>query len=276
MRRPSGKKKSRNYIEAANPLAPRPARSPASDPFKRRPVAGVVEVEEPYVHVYGKHVICDTEARGYPTPGNRSPTEIVLDASNGFIPLWAKDTTLLWRFQDRSLSFFEDVSAAKTEISTLVGEAILAWGDAAPVKFVRSETRWDFEIKIRSKEDCDPRGCVLASAFFPDAGRHELEIYPTMFQQDRSEQINTLVHEIGHVFGLRHFFANISELDSPSVIFGNHRPISIMNYGAQSKLTSDDRADLKRLYQLVWSGQLSEINGTPIRLVRPFSAVNSA
>ena len=43
-----------------------------------------------------------------------------------------------------------------------------------------------------------------------------------------------------------------------------------MNYGADSELTDDDKGDLKKLYQSVWSGQLTEINGTPIKLVRPF------
>jgi hypothetical protein len=46
-------------------------------------------------------------------------------------------------------------------------------------------------------------GCVLASAFFPDAGRHELVIYPRMFAQNRKEPVDTLIHEIGHTFKLR-------------------------------------------------------------------------
>jgi adenylylsulfate kinase-like enzyme len=45
-----------------------------------------------------------------------------------------------------------------------------------------------------------------------------------------------------------------------------------MNYGHQSELTDDDKGDLKRLYQSAWSGELREINGTQIRLMKPFSA----
>jgi hypothetical protein len=44
-----------------------------------------------------------------------------------------------------------------------------------------------------------------------------------------------------------------------------------MNYGSKSELTADDKADLRRLYQSAWSGQLNDINGTPIRFVKPFS-----
>jgi hypothetical protein len=97
-------------------------------------------------------------------------------------------------------------------------------------------------------------------------------IYPKMFSQSRKEQVDTLIHEVGHIFGLRHFFANISETAWPSQVFGTHKPFSIMNYGHQSELTDDDKGDLKRLYQSAWSGELREINGTQIRLMKPFSA----
>jgi adenylylsulfate kinase-like enzyme len=43
-----------------------------------------------------------------------------------------------------------------------------------------------------------------------------------------------------------------------------------MNYGDKSELTDADRSDLKKLYKSAWSGQLTNINGTPIKFVRPF------
>ena len=138
-------------------------------------------------------------------------------------------------------SYFKSPAAAKTEIRKLLAEAILAWGDAAPVKFAERTDAWDFEIVMRASDDCDGSGCVLASAFFPDAGRHQLVLYPKMFSQDRQEQVETLIHEIGHVFGLRHFFADVSEGAWPSQIFGTHKPFTIMNYGSQSVLTADDK-----------------------------------
>ena len=260
-------------IAIENPLQRRPAKtSSATKPFQRRDQQAFIREADRFVHVYGSGVICETDTRGYPTPDNKSLTEIVVDASSGFIPLWVRGTTLRWRFQEQSMLYFSNPDLAKKEISDILGAAILAWGDAAPVKFDRTDSNWDFEIKMKAHTNCDPRGCVLASAFFPDAGRHELEIYPTMLDQARGDQIRTLEHEIGHVFGLRHFFAKISESGSPSEVFGVHRPLSIMNYGPQSQLTGDDKSDLKRLYELAWNGQLTEINGTPIKLVRPFSA----
>jgi hypothetical protein len=221
--------------------------------------------------VYGHGAVCDTDKLGHATPQGRSPLEIVVDASEGFIPLWAKDMTLRWRFQERAMSVFADPKAAKTEIRKLLGEALLAWGSAVPVKFAEQKNLWDFEIVTKRSDDCDINGCVLASAFFPDAGRHKLVIYPKMFTQSRKEQVDTLIHEIGHVFGLRHFFAQVGETAWPSEVFGTHNPFSIMNYGSQSELTDNDKADLKKLYQKAWSGELTQINGTSIRFVKPFS-----
>jgi hypothetical protein len=43
-----------------------------------------------------------------------------------------------------------------------------------------------------------------------------------------------------------------------------------MNYGAKSELTDVDREDLSNLYRGAWNGTLKQINGTPIKLVRPF------
>jgi hypothetical protein len=144
------------------------------------------------------------------------------------------------------------------------------------VKFAERNDAWDFEIVMRRNDDCDATGCVLASTFFPDAGRHSFLMYPILFRQTPEEQVATLEHEIGHVFGLRHFFAKLRETDAPSEIFGTHVKFTIMNYGAESRLTPADRSDLKNLYQLAWSRKLTHVNGTPIQFVTPFHGAGAA
>ena len=224
------------------------------------------------VHKIGEGFVCSTEGRGHATPGGRPPAEIVVDATEGFIPLWRAASILKWRFQERSFALAPDPEASRAAVLELMSEALLRWGPAAPVTFSHDTDLWDFEVVLRNAPDCSPQGCVLASAFFPDAGRHELVIYPTMFEQVREEQIETLIHEFGHVFGLRHFFALVSETAWPAKIFGKHTPFSIMNYGSLSTLTETDLKDLTKLYQSAWSGKLTTINGTPIRFVSPYSA----
>jgi hypothetical protein len=249
-------------------------RAKRTNPFQPRKPEEAGRERESQVHVYGPKAVCETERRGHATPGGRSLHEIVVDASEGFIPLWAYGQTLRWRFRRSSMTFFQNQTAAMNEVRNLLGEALVAWGDAAPVKFTEQEDNWDFEIVMKAVDNCDINGCVLASAFFPDQGQHKLNLYPQMFAQSRQEQIETLMHEIGHVFGLRHFFADISERAWPSQIFGTHNPFSIMNYGSQSVLTDADRSDLKTLYQLAWSGELTDINSTPVRLVKPFHTLS--
>lgn len=241
------------------------------NPFQERQTKKSTSKSDELLHSLGDGIVCDTDRRGYSTPQGATPAEIVVDASEGFIPLWARNTTLRWRFRESSLQYFANPTAAETEIRKLFAEAILAWGSAAPVTFREDHNVWDFELVMRSSDDCNPGGgCVLASAFFPDSGRHELTMYPKMFTQAHKEQVDTFIHEIGHIFGLRHFFANVSESAWPSEIFGTHSKFSIMNYGALSELATSDKDDLRRLYQLAWAGVLTNINGTPIRFVKPY------
>lgn len=250
----------------------------AKNPFRRRDEKIIAEKTKPDLNIYGKKQtnICATDKRGYPTPQNRSPNEIVVDALNGFIPLWAEGGKLRWRFNETSLNFFEAKKAAKKAIRDLLGEALLDWGEANPVTFTEEKDLCDFEIVVREQDRCSLNGCVLAHAFFPDSGKNQLVIYPKCLQQSKREQIETLIHETGHIFGLRHFFADVSEQAWPSEIFGEYKRFSIMNYGHESVLTADDKADLKKLYQSAWNGTLEKINSTPIKLVHPFSATTTA
>ncbi|MTH95132.1 reprolysin-like metallopeptidase [Roseibium sp. RKSG952] len=229
--------------------------------------------QAPHIHVYGPaSAVCDTEGRGHETPGGKSALELVLHAGDGFIPLWAEGVTLHWRFQERSLLAFEDPDGARAAIAALMARGLALWGDAVPVRFAENNELWDFEVVVRDQDRCSPNGCVLGSAFFPGGGQHQLVLYPKLFEQSEQEQVETLAHEFGHVFGLRHFFANISETRWASETFGEQCRFTIMNYGPESVLTENDRRDLRALYRMAWSGELTNVNGTPIRLVTPFSA----
>ncbi|KAF7721772.1 hypothetical protein EC973_004145 [Apophysomyces ossiformis] len=219
---------------------------------------------DPDIHVFRKG-LCVSGAR----PRQRSPLELSLDAQDGFIPLWAKGVVLRYRFDQRTLRWS---GRTREEILKLFDKAVEKWGDAVPVKFVENTRAWDFEIIVREHKVCYQNGCTLASAFFPGGGQQKLTIYPSLFDQIEFEQVETLVHELGHVFGLRHWFAKEMEQEWKAELFGTQNPFTIMNYGENSTLTEVDKDDLKRLYNQAWSGELSNINGTPIRLLQPFSA----
>jgi hypothetical protein len=229
----------------------------------------LLEATDPQVQILGEGIICKTDYR----PRKRSPFEIVVDATEGFIPLWEENSILRWKFNEASLAVFQQPEIIKEKIRALLNRAITAWGDAVPIRFKEEADSSDFEIVVEKNDDCDPQGCTLAQAFFPDSGRHKLYVFPKMFGQSEKEQVDTMLHEIGHIFGLRHFFAPESEPRWPSEIYGEHEPFSIMNYGGLSELTDTDRSDLKKLYKGAWSRQITNINGTPIKLVRPFHSL---
>lgn len=227
------------------------------------------------IHNYGDGLVCMTDSLGYANPRNLNPLELVVDASEGFIPLWEKNQVLRWKFDKVSLSQFKYPDRIKDYIRELMAEALNGWDYAIPIRFSENEDNSDFRIIVNAADNCNIRGCTLARAFFPDSGRHDLVVFPKMFDQNKKEQVDTMMHELGHVFGLRHFFAKIKEKQWASEIFGEHKPFSIMNYGALGELTEDDKRDLHKLYNMVWSGQLKEINSTPIKLVKPFHATRS-
>jgi len=82
-----------------------------------------------YLHWYkndeGTKVICITDSRGYEQPDNKSILEIIVDASDGFIPLWDRGVTLNWRFNKSFGSYFENPSAAKDGIMKIMMPGIL-------------------------------------------------------------------------------------------------------------------------------------------------------
>lgn len=83
------------------------------------PVKTFSEVTDPQVHVISKKIICATDYRAH----KRSPLSLVVDATEGFIPLWAENMVLRWKFNEPSLSRFQNP------------EAIAKWGDSAPMRF---------------------------------------------------------------------------------------------------------------------------------------------
>jgi hypothetical protein len=241
------------------------------DLLQLRPDEEYLALRDDQVHLFRGHR-CVTDSRGHAEPDGRSVLEIRVDATAGFIPLWQPNMLLRYGFQDASLNRFRDPAGLKAAIRDLFARGIDGWGDAAPIRFTERQDSPDFQFVVRNADDCDASGCVLASSFFPDEGRHEFVIYPEMFTQSEQEQMETMEHELGHIFGLRHFFANVSETAWPSQLFGTDSRFSIMNYGDDSRLTDADKADLKTLYEAAWSGRLTAINGTPIHLMKPYSS----
>ncbi|KAK6359930.1 hypothetical protein TWF696_001056 [Orbilia brochopaga] len=108
-------------------------------------------------------------------------------------------------------------------------DATQAW-DAIPVKFERVSARDDAFFSVLFSKHA-PDGSTPAKAFFPNSPpeRRTVTVYSVAFAY-RDAMVNIFCHELGHVLGLRHEFAAVSELDRPSVLWGVVNPESVMNY----------------------------------------------
>ena len=184
--------------------------------------------------------------------------KIVVGLGN-IIPLWKKNVTLRWRFDKESLRrVFRNPAAEEIAIRDKFQTALSMWGDAKPIDFIEDDNNPDFEILMS-------RGSGLSKAFFPNAtGDRKLKLFPRWRFQDEKEQVDTFIHELGHIFGLRHFKARTHEPHRPAQAFGKQDSWTIMNLSEKFELTPLDRSDLKKLYDEVWNRGRGDINGVPI------------
>jgi len=218
---------------------------------------------------YGERnrVICWADQASLPqssTPDSR----LIADATDGII-LWKQGCTLNYGFNASSFQLSSSPELTIAAVRTLFAHALAGWGDSAPVRFIEANNAYDFEFVLKPRASADELSSALAKSFFPSNRQEKFEIYPLLFEQSVAEQIETLQHELGHVFGLRHFFAREAEAGL-AVLFGTDTPFSIMNYGVESTLSQADLSDLIKLYSMAWDGRLRSINQIPIGFVLPY------
>jgi hypothetical protein len=249
-------------------MAPKKARG-SNDLLALKDDAQLLMETESQVHMIRPGFSCKTECRA------RSRAEIesslVIGATDGSINLWKENQILYWRFDEVSLRPFENSTKLKEIAQQTLFDAIGAWGDSSPVRFKENTDVYDFQVSIMTADLQQGNGLVAASSFFPGDGRKsKLRLYPTFFRSGDltdKERLETLIHELGHIFGLRHFFSAENDPLFSGGVFGANNKLTIMSYGANSELTSDDRKDLKNLYKAAWTGTLTNVNRTPVRLV---------
>lgn len=92
-----------------------------------------------------------------------------------------------------------------------------------------------------------PRGGILAQAFFPSNQKLSyLTIYEYAFHPSNVSKLkNVLLHELGHVLGLRHEFA---AQEGHAVEFGSSNPDSVMAYNDPPMMQKSDIESTRAFY----------------------------
>jgi hypothetical protein len=97
-------------------------------------------------------------------------------------------------------------------------------------------------------------GSVLASAFFPNGNDlNNLYVYQLAFDAKYVSYLsNILIHELGHVLGLRHEFAPEKE-GQGAIVFGPRDPLSVMSYSFPPEMQVSDCINTKLFYEYTGS-----------------------
>lgn len=165
--------------------------------------------------------------------------------------------------QKRNLTYsVNGFGVNQAEVTSLMTRATLQWESAADIDFKdigASTSKPLFIVRAATAAEEKSNPYTIASAFFPSLFARELVLYKRFFAKDDAGRMSTMVHELGHILGLRHehIWKNgkqveessypaelITALDKGSIMHYNWKP----GYNGNGKLTALDKRGVKILY----------------------------
>lgn len=209
---------------------------------------------------------------------------LFLGVMKGSIVLWESGSSINW------IARMDGYPSRKhaMEAATATYKATQRWNDVLKgrLKF-RYVTKFDdacFELCYGGD-----RGGVMASAFFPDQyenSLNKLKVFAGLYKKpQRPYMMNTMLHELGHVLGLRHEHshsgvpgwlpAEDQANGAESVMWGVRNPRSVMAYYAGQNIQPSDIDAITEAYDdltdgkvLTGTGRFGKITKT-VRRVEP-------
>ncbi len=234
--------------------------NPDYDLFTREEaLAAAVKPEE--------HEECDDEFTKHPyscwTQEHDGVAEIYLGMDRGALHLWESGCVINWTARRDG---WPNKNTAEQAIRA-TWNACETWNKVmegrVTFKYVSNLSDAAFELRF----DKWGRDGLLASAFFPNEYRRDLNflrVYRSSFDSRYTHLYrlyNTMLHELGHILGLRHEFAHEKEKWAESILFGVKNEKSVMAYYPSQEIQETDVVFIRKAYDELKHGETVHAQG---------------
>lgn len=209
---------------------------------------------------------------GFP-PASKVPSGF--DAINvglgDLIPRWntspSQHTTLKWFLKADGFPSADVAMAAAEAINhaaEAMNQAAREWNNMAfgvIVSQTMDEAAANFNLIYKVNGPTEDMEGVYAEAFFPNQAHRDVIVYEFgMEESNRYKLKNVFLHELGHVFGLRHEFALEEEGDGAKQFMKPNKD-SVMDYNDLPTIQETDKEGIRQFYKLA---DRTKIDGSPV------------
>ena len=206
---------------------------------------------------------CDTQR-------TESLDELFVGIARGMLFLWENGSVINWIARSDGYPTFNHAMTA----AVAVYRAAQRWNEVMDGRVTfRYVTKFDdaaFQVSYGGD-----LGGTLASAFFPNQYQrslNDIRVYATQFADNQLPLIvNTMLHELGHVLGLRHEHSHSgipgwlppedTANGAESIVYGVRNPRSVMAYYRGQDIQPSDESAIREAYDKLSDGSVIEGQG---------------
>lgn len=174
------------------------------------------------------------------------------------IPRWKSPTTLKWFVDAGTFPSADEATAAAEAFD----QAAKEWNDVA-FGITISQTTDKKAANFNLVYEVNPTDAqrVYARAFFPHQIDEDVVVFKYgMDPANRFKLKNVFLHELGHVFGLRHEFAIDREGEGARQFMDSNKD-SVMAYNKVPMIQETDKEGLREFYKLA---DRAKVDGSPV------------